>query len=283
MIKKLHLITVLFFCNTVFPQIAAGQVDDFEDGTVLNWTIGVASAGTENISSGGPNGQNDRFLSYTATGLSGPAGRVVIFNANAQWSGNFISENILEIQFQARAITNDLHLRLAFQGPMGTRIVSTNPVLVPEGSGWTTVSIPINESAFIVVQGPASVLDVLEAVSTMRILSNPVIDNWKGELIAATMNIDNITASTTLGVPKQQNNISFSIYPNPGTNRLNVGLPPNHNFSKLAVYNILGSKVYEGPINAVKASVNISQWPNGVYLVQVSNAKKTISKRFVKQ
>ncbi|WP_417199400.1 T9SS type A sorting domain-containing protein [Bizionia sp.] len=283
MIRKLLLIPFLTVSFWTFAQVSAGQVDDFEDGTVQNWIIGTTSGAPENITTGGPNGVDDNFLEYTSNGGNGAGGRMVFFNSFSQWSGNFISEGIVEIQFQAQALTNDLNLRLAFQGPMGTRMVSTNPVFLGAGTGWTSVALSLDVSDFTVVQGPASVADVLGDVLTMRILSHSSIDNWKGEVIAATLRVDNITASTTLSRSNVTKELGFTIYPNPSKSKLNIRVPASNSFSKVEVYNILGSRVYQGRINAINTSINVSQWNSGVYLVRISNAKETISKRFVKQ
>ncbi|MBP93271.1 MAG: hypothetical protein CMC55_04035 [Flavobacteriaceae bacterium] len=283
MIKKLLFLPFLTLSFCAFAQVSAGQIDNFEDGTVQNWIIGSSSGAPVNISTGGPDGVDDNFLEYSSLGGGGTASRMVFFNANSQWSGDFVSEGIVEIQFDAQALTNDLNLRLAFQGPMGTRIVSTNPVFLAQGTPWTNIVLPLDASGFTIVQGPASVTDVLSAVSTMRILSNSSIDNWKGEEIIATLRVDNITASTTLNRPEFSKELGFTIYPNPSKSRLNIHTAGANNYSKIEVYNILGSRVYQGSLNNAKASINVSQWNSGVYLVRISNSKETISKRFVKQ
>ncbi len=283
MIRKLLIIPFLMMSFWTYAQVSAGQIDDFEDGTVQNWIIGSSTGAPINVATGGPNGLNDNFLEYTSTGASGTASRMVFFNANSQWSADFVSEGIVEIQFDAQALTNDLNLRLAFQGPNGTRMVSTNPVFLAAGTGWTSIALPLDASGFTVVQGPASVTAVLSAVSTMRILSHSSIDNWKGEEIAATLRVDNITASTTLGRPDFKKELGFTIYPNPSKSKLNISLPAANNYSKIEVYNILGSRVYQGNLNSLNTSINVSQWNTGVYLVRISNTKETISKRFVKQ
>ncbi|OBX22290.1 MULTISPECIES: T9SS type A sorting domain-containing protein [Bizionia] len=283
MIRQLLIIPFLMISFWTFAQVSAGQIDDFEDGTVQNWIIGSTTGAPENITTGGPNGVDDNFLEYTSIGGSGAGSRMVFFNSFSQWSGNFISEGIVEIQFQAQALTNDLNLRLAFQGPMGTRMVSTNPVFLAAGTGWTSVALSLAVSDFTVVQGPASVAEVLGDVSTMRILSHSSIDNWKGEVIASTLRVDNITASTTLSRSNFTKELGFTIYPNPSKSKLNIRVASSNNFSKVEVYNILGSRVYQGRIKALNTSINVSQWDSGVYLVRISNTKETISKRFVKQ
>ncbi len=270
----------------VFSQVSAGQVDDFEDGTVQNWIIGATgSSSPVNVASGGPDGVDDNFLEYTSTGAGSIGSRMAIFNANNQWSGDFISEGIVEIQFDAEVTTNDLHLRLAFQGPGGTRMISTVPVVVAASSGWNSVSLPLGLSDFTIVQGANTVSEVLSNAFTMRIISvtDENIDNWRGEVIAATLRVDNITASTTLSRQDLKMENSFSIYPNPSSRNLNLNISNLEKNAQVTIYNILGAKVYSNTLNSSKFSINTSQWQKGVYLVRVSSDNGTTTKRFVKQ
>lgn len=286
--KKKLLILSLTLCSFVgFAQVSAGQVDDFEDGTVQNWIIGASGAFSPvNVPTGGPAGVDDNFLEYTSTGTNGVGSRMAFFNSFNQWSGDFIAANVVEIQFDAEVLTNDLHLRLAFQGPNGTRMISTNPVIVAAGSGWNSVALPLGVNDFTIVQGPSTVSEVLAGVLTTRIISvtDENIDGWRGQEIAATLRVDNITASTTLSRRGFDNkNNEFTIYPNPSRSKLNITLPKLDNNSKVEVYNILGSKVYGTTLGTLKTSINVSQWNSGVYLVRVSSDTGTVTKRFVKQ
>jgi hypothetical protein len=165
-------------------------------------------------------------------------------------------------------------------------LVSSEPVVVPVGNGWTRISLPISSDAdLIVVQGPPGTTreDVLSAVSQFRILSAVVIDNFRGDVIASTMQVDNITASTTLSRKDFDNKTTFSIYPNPSRSKLNITLPNFADNAKVEVYNILGARVYVSEINKLNTSIDVSKWNSGVYLVRVSSDKETLTKRFVKQ
>ncbi|WP_191858981.1 T9SS type A sorting domain-containing protein [Hanstruepera ponticola] len=284
--KKLLFLILMLTSVVVFSQVSAGQVDDFEDGTVQNWIIGATgSSSPVNVASGGPDGVDDNFLEYTSTGAGSIGSRMAIFNANNQWSGDFISEGIVEIQFDAEVTTNDLHLRLAFQGPGGTRMISTVPVVVAASSGWNSVSLPLGLSDFTIVQGANTVSEVLSNAFTMRIISvaDENIDNWRGEVIAATLRVDNITASTTLSRQDLKVENSFSIYPNPSSRNLNLNISNLEKNAQVTIYNILGAKVYSNTLNNSKFSINTSQWQKGVYLVRVSSDNGTTTKRFVKQ
>ncbi|MFT4612376.1 MAG: hypothetical protein ACJA1H_001728 [Glaciecola sp.] len=185
--------------------MSANQVDDFEDATTQNWIIGSPKSAVfppANVATDGPNGLDDNYLTYTSTspemGRSGS--KMVLFSAGAQWSSNFMSEGIVAIKFDVRVLTNNLNLRVAFQGPNGKRICTKNAVNVVARSGWQAVIMPISASDFTAVggSGAVSVNDALAAVNIMRILSSNTPTWANADTVISTINLDNITASTTL-------------------------------------------------------------------------------------
>lgn len=287
---KLLLLIILICPFIMFSQITAGQVDDFENGRTQDWAVGAAaSSQISNVETGGPTGVDDNFLQYATTGApGGPGSKMIVFN-RAQWTGDYSSANIVEIQFDAKVEgTNDLEIRFSLSNetgigtPSGTKISSTNSVVVPAGTGWNSYAIPISVLDFTVFEGSGTVADVLANVAEARILHAPT-PNWFGLVISGTMQFDNITASTTLSRKGFKANASFNIYPNPSKTHLNINIPSLSSFSKIEVYNILGSRIYSSNIQNLKTTINVNKWHSGVYLVRVSNAKETISKRFVKQ
>jgi len=285
---KLLILSFIFSTTMAMSQVVANQVDDFEDGTIQNWIIGNPGSATFppiNVATGGPTGTDDNFYEYTSTGEGGAGSKMVIFNANEQWSSNFTSESIVSVKFDVSVLINNLNLRVAFQGPGGTKICTTNAVAVTAGAGWTTVAIPITESDFTIVEvgGGTSIADVLTSVFTMRILSSSTPTWAAPDNINATLRLDNIIPSTTLGVEEFTDVNEFSIYPNPSTSLLNIDVLQLDATMNLDIYNILGKKVLSKKINNLKSSINVSQWHSGVYLIRLSTDDATITKRFVKQ
>ncbi|MFK7783310.1 T9SS type A sorting domain-containing protein [Psychroserpens sp.] len=280
----------------LFAQVGANQVDDFEDNTTQNWTVGNSAVAANLIStpaSGGPNGVDDGYFSYVTTGNANGAGsRMIVFSRNEQWSGDFVEQDVLAIKMNVRATTGDLTLRLGFSNEpttsVGTQIVTTTPVVIAAGSGWQSVTIPIQPSDFTTISGgtgltPAQVLaDVFE----MRILSttttNPVLF-WLGETGARRMDLDGITASTTLNTNEVISTDEFLISPNPAISSLNVHLSQDSKNAIISVYDVLGKRVYTSQEDALNTSIDVSKWNSGVYLVRISTENTTQTKRFVKQ
>ncbi|MUU78254.1 T9SS type A sorting domain-containing protein [Winogradskyella endarachnes] len=75
----------------------------------------------------------------------------------------------------------------------------------------------------------------------------------------------------------------FIITPNPSKDKLNIRLPKTSQNMTLEVYDVLGKRIHKSTITQLTASVDVSRWKTGVYLVKVSSDKDTQTKRFVKQ
>lgn len=70
----------------------------------------------------------------------------------------------------------------------------------------------------------------------------------------------------------------FSMYPNPVTTELNIDA--SHSISSICIYNLLGQIVFSRNMSANKAQVDVSDLPDGVYLVRVNGSEV---RRFVKK
>jgi Secretion system C-terminal sorting domain len=87
--------------------------------------------------------------------------------------------------------------------------------------------------------------------------------------------IDNFRVGASLAI-QSFDNASFSYYPNPVKDILNLSY--NKNISKVAVYNLIGQEVTTKSINANQSQIDMSNLSRGTYLVKVTadNQVKTI-------
>ncbi|MBT8259521.1 MAG: T9SS type A sorting domain-containing protein [Bacteroidia bacterium] len=281
--KTIMMILVFLTCQCIIAQVNPGQIDDFEDGTTQNWTDGGSSVPPVNISTGGPTGANDNFLQNVSLGANGPGSRQVMFN-DQQWNGNYTSQGIISIKFHARALNNDLNMRIAFDGG-GGRICTVTPVLVQAGGAWQQYTIPISASDFTTVAGGSNVSMTLADVTDMRILSNTSA-SWQGQSIAATLEIDNIEASTTLSTDNFSRESLFSMIPNISKNNLIIELAGALQGQKpiMEIYDPSGRLLLEEDLqNMTKIEIQVSNWPKGVYLVKIKNLGMEHTERFIKQ
>jgi len=284
--KLLTFILSLFIASALLAQVSSGHVDNFEDGTVQGWVTGAAP--TTNIITGGPAGANDNFVNYVTTGSAGSAGsKLIVFNKGSNWNGSYTSANVFGIKLNVRAIGSDLNLRIALGTSDGDQICTTNSVLITAGSGWNFVIIPIAQSDMQVVSGSETVANILNNgfIDEIRILSN-TSPSWFGEVfvgVPTTLDIDNIETSTFLSTKEQQIQNTFSINPNPGSNKLNLKLSRLDDDTTIEVFDVLGKKVYAERLNSTSKSIDVFKWNSGVYLVRITSDNGTQTKRFVKQ
>lgn len=283
---KLLILTCLLVSSVTMSQIVANQVDDFQDATTQNWRIGNPSGADfppVNVADAGPAGAGDNCLEYSSTGVNGdPGSKMIIFNTNEQWSGDFTAAGVVGVRFDVRVLTTALNLRIAIQGS-GTRICTTNSVAVNADGVWTTVIIPISASDFTLVNGGATIPVALSNVFSMRILSSDAPTWDSPDEVDSTIQLDNITALTTLSVDEFNNADTFSISPNPASSKMNVYLPNTVENASITIFDVLGKRVYNRDLTALTSSIDVSNWNSGVYLVRVSSDNGTHTKRFVKQ
>lgn len=81
-------------------------------------------------------------------------------------------------------------------------------------------------------------------------------------------------------------NNNLQLYPNPATNALHVQLDNSTTDYKIAIYNTLGSVVYESNNTLLinSNSINISQLNSGIYFVKITDSENRIyQKRLIKE
>jgi hypothetical protein len=180
-------------------------LDDFEDGTTENWFAGGGPLGAvppvppTNISTGGPGGLDDNFLTLTSSGGTGPGSRLVGMNAT-QWATNYLLSGITEIEMDLNNLGgSDLFLRLLFEdpipGPPVNVATSADAVFLPAGSGWTHVIFPILPADLVAIQG--TVDGALMNTTILRLFHSPLAE-FPGPPVTAQLGIDNISAEAAL-------------------------------------------------------------------------------------
>jgi hypothetical protein len=129
-----------------------------------------------------------------------------------------------------------------------------------------------------------------------------VAKNYDDQLIGFTFNKGTLNETTTptgdayvntvstvwtakvLGINSVSKNSKVSIYPNPSNGVFNIDFN-NVTVSKIDVANILGQKVFSKIVDKTKSesniSIDLSNNPNGVYIINASNDKETKSYKVV--
>lgn len=186
--------------------VVSGQVDTFEDGTTQGWVVALLGAPhpapPTNVASGGPAGSDDNYLLVTAVGGAGAGSKLSVINP-AQWTGNFIMAGIGFIEMDLNNFgPSDLSLRVLFEDPMGgppaNIAFSSDAIVLPAGSGWTSVIFPVSLADLTAGQGDGAA--ALMNTTAMRIFHNPLPAS-PGPAVEALLGIDNIEALPPIPAP----------------------------------------------------------------------------------
>ncbi|MES2812271.1 MAG: M4 family metallopeptidase [Bacteroidota bacterium] len=93
-----------------------------------------------------------------------------------------------------------------------------------------------------------------------------------------------ITASFAVTAPTEDDNaiegLSFNLFPNPVENILNVSVIDNRNIA-YRIFNMIGQEVKSGKLE--QSEINVSNLEGGLYIFEINDGQKTITKKFVKK
>ena len=187
-------IAIILATSTATFAVTVGQVDDFQDGTVMNWIEGGASPNPPvYVADQGPMGAGDGAMFDLSTGTLGPGGRAVILN-RTQWGGDYLSAGVTGITAYARASVNSepLSLRVGFES-VSSRYVSIDAVTIPNDDRWYPVSFEISAADLTQVGGAESYETVMASVDEFRLISSAGAA-WQGDVAFTEIYIDNVTA-----------------------------------------------------------------------------------------
>ena len=94
---------------------------------------------------------------------------------------------------------------------------------------------------------------------------------------------DSLFSETWLSSPEINLENDFKIYPNPSSGLINIKCYSN--LASIKIYNLLGEIVYTSNKLSIKIHdpyiINLSEFPPGIYLVNLSNDKISITKKII--
>jgi len=196
--------------------ITAGQVDDFQDGTLQGWGSGLSNPnGPANENGRGPGGEGDRALVATATGGPVAAGaKIVIFN-QAQWTGNFLDAGVNALRADLHNLSDeDMTIRVALRGSGGA-FATVHGVELPGGEeGFVSAAFSLApEDLTWVGDGSNDVMATLGSVTELRILHTTEPDQ-RGDPVEGQLAVDNVTAlDCASGLAKADSPADFLLVP----------------------------------------------------------------------
>ncbi|MFY9234375.1 MAG: hypothetical protein WAO58_07935 [Fimbriimonadaceae bacterium] len=176
----------LVLTPALMAQITLGQMDTFQDGTVMGWAGGASPT---NIATGGPFGDGDRFLRIT----TGFRNHLATYNTT-RWSGNYAAAGVNLIQvFLKNLGSTELSMRVVLHGVNGSRWTTTKPVVLPVGSGWKQVNFRLDEAALTRVVGTGTFADAYTNVDRLMLRHSTDLSSG-GTTIVGQLGIDRIHA-----------------------------------------------------------------------------------------
>jgi hypothetical protein len=94
---------------------------------------------------------------------------------------------------------------------------------------------------------------------------------------ATVMNYD----SVFVGIKEQQQS-SFSVFPNPATDKITIEIAEGQAPSQLSIMNLNGEEVLTRSLLKPKTQIDISNLPGAVYFVRLTNDKTVEVRKFIK-
>lgn len=186
------LLGALLLSITSQAAVTLGQVDDFQTGTVHDWSRGAVAPQPANVSTGGPAGTDDQFMRVLSDG-AGNHGKMLAFN-NRQWSGDFTGTTSISMDLINLGAA-ELTMRLSFRdstGAGGGGFLTEDRITLVPGAGWQTMVFDLSRLISVGTLVPVS--SFMTHVAQMRIIHAPQPFSLLGEEVVGNLGVDNITA-----------------------------------------------------------------------------------------
>lgn len=216
----------------------------------------------------------------------------VLQNSSVNVEIDLVNDDIIRgFQFDIEipdGFTLDLN-SLTATGPLAGFIVSNSDlgnnmfrVLAFSFSGQT---LPIDSGSILSL--PIAIDTATPLGSYNFPITNVILSDINNIDIASTpLSIGSINVVDTLGIEDNSIDSVVKMFPNPANDVLNLNL--NNNYSgtiTLNIYDISGKLIYNNPVEKTKTNFNkkidVSQFTNGLYILNIKTEKSNISKQFI--
>ena len=86
-----------------------------------------------------------------------------------------------------------------------------------------------------------------------------------------------------LSTEDQLQDIYFALYPNPVTTQINISFPASSESAEFSLYNVLGERILQKKITALKNTIDVSGLASGMYIASITSSNKTTSYKIIKE
>jgi hypothetical protein len=157
---------------------------------------------------------------------------------------------------------------IAYNGSGGVPVKSTN--LGDEVGNFDSIMAPASLQLPMDLRGIANLSGGLYIAGGM--LDNQQVSNKTFHITIAIFD----------GVDELNSNISFSIFPNPSSEQINFVFKTKENRT-IQLIDLLGKEVLKIESNELNISLNVSNYPKGIYFVKVKSEKGISSQKIIVQ
>ncbi len=245
--------------NLIMPDVSIINAEDFEDGTFGEWTTySVVGDQVWEVSPeyGNP-GACAKMTGYEEGAFD-----------NEDW---FISPGLDLDDYSGEVFTFETAMN--YDGPALELFISSDYNGDPSAATWETIAFTPSDGAWNWV-GSGDV--DLSAYSGTNFLGFKFLSTTSG---SSTWEVDNILITGTMSNNVQdEKNIEFSVYPNPSNGIYQIENSNGQSF-EITVFNILGKQIMETVETSGSHTLDIQDFDNGVYFLQImsNNQKKIVS------
>ena len=133
--------------------------------------------------------------------------------------------------------------------------------LTAVASSGLPVVYTTEDTSILTIEG--NILSTWEAGSIAVTATVPESENYQ-EAISATQTV--IIQSSETPTHLSETKVSYSIYPNPTDNELNI--QSENNIRHISIYDVQGKLMYSENTNCTHTSIQTQIWPNGTYFIE---------------
>ena len=236
------------YCASTSSSTADEKIGKVVLGTINNTT--TSTAGYEN------------FTSLSTNLVRGAASTITI---TPQWTSTVYPEGFaVWIDYNKNGLFTDAG-ELVYSKAASTATTATGSFTVPSATalGATRMRVSMKYNAI-----PTS----------CETLSYGQVEDYT---VNITLTAAGVTALTALSDGQAEAKFDFVLYPNPVQNKLTVSFENGATNSTFGIINMMGQQIKSGQIE--QDGIDVSELNAGVYFIQVTDGKNSITKKFLKQ
>jgi hypothetical protein len=175
----------------------------------------------------------------------------------------------------------------------GTIIAGNEAYLMATLSKWNTTTLARDQVGFAMYYTSSSISNYTQISAPFNYSLAVIPDTLDIKFMAGNVGpggfimpgneffIDDISFTFPEGINEpSKDNHSINIFPNPATDNITIVTPQK---SEIEISNIQGRIIKNITSKGNKTSVDILEFPNGIYVVKVKNEKGAVVEKFIKE